>query len=464
MTYNKKIFIGFVSLFLLLIFGIFSSFFAEEKITLTTYYPAPYGIYKELRSNQMAVGSTYRNNSLSDGNLIVSGNVGIGTPSPKARLHVTSNAGILNLEGINHAYIQWYPDGYTAGRKGWIGWGSSTNNNFTIANEISGANIVLSPNNGNVGIGIANPEYKLHISGGDVKVVATDGNGANIHAVDNAGKAVDFAAQDGNGYIKTEATGMNLILGAGNWGWDGGSYNRQLVLKDGGNVGIGTESPEAKLEVEGGDIKLADKSGETPFIIKSYSNADSLWLMSSTPELVLADDINWDRAISIYYSAGNTGLGNGILTIGQIDKNDSNYTHGVTRFYTKGEERMRIKNDGNVGIGTTDPTKKLMVNGGFTSARTYRLYSLTASNTNTAQNLNLGNWDICFLSQYRIHDMLNTPNDECAAGCRVYSKGIPGTNTSFGAGSTPSWELVADVDQGEEWLDVNCEAICLNFQ
>lgn len=55
---------------------------AQEQVTITTYYPAPYGIYKELRADQMAVGSTYRTSALSDGNLIVSGNVGIGTPTP----------------------------------------------------------------------------------------------------------------------------------------------------------------------------------------------------------------------------------------------------------------------------------------------------------------------------------------------------------------------------------------------
>lgn len=52
--------------------------FAEEKITLTTYYPAPYGVYRELRVNQMAIGSNYRNTSLSDGTLIVSDKLDVG--------------------------------------------------------------------------------------------------------------------------------------------------------------------------------------------------------------------------------------------------------------------------------------------------------------------------------------------------------------------------------------------------
>ena len=71
---------------LILLLASYSFIFAqEESITFTTYYPAPYGSYQELRSDRVAIGSAYRDvtaNPLSDGNLIVSGNVGIGTNSP----------------------------------------------------------------------------------------------------------------------------------------------------------------------------------------------------------------------------------------------------------------------------------------------------------------------------------------------------------------------------------------------
>ena len=32
---------------------------AQETLTLTTYYPAPYGVYVELRSKRMAIGNNY---------------------------------------------------------------------------------------------------------------------------------------------------------------------------------------------------------------------------------------------------------------------------------------------------------------------------------------------------------------------------------------------------------------------
>lgn len=47
------------------IFGLFSLCFAED-ITITTYYPSPYGSYNDLQSNKLAVGDTN-----GDGNLTV---------------------------------------------------------------------------------------------------------------------------------------------------------------------------------------------------------------------------------------------------------------------------------------------------------------------------------------------------------------------------------------------------------
>lgn len=65
-----------LSLFLL----IFISLVFAEDITITTYYPSPYGSYNEMRVNMLAVGSGYQDaavNPLTDGRLIVSHNVSI---------------------------------------------------------------------------------------------------------------------------------------------------------------------------------------------------------------------------------------------------------------------------------------------------------------------------------------------------------------------------------------------------
>lgn len=67
---------------LILIFSFVPFCRATEQVTITTYYPAPYGVYREMRANQMAVGSSYRGSHLNDGTLIVSDRLAIGTDSP----------------------------------------------------------------------------------------------------------------------------------------------------------------------------------------------------------------------------------------------------------------------------------------------------------------------------------------------------------------------------------------------
>lgn len=68
-----------------------------EQMTFSTYYPAPYGVYNEMRARRMTVGSNYLDSSaftVSDDNLIVEGKVGIGTTDPQAKLHVAGEDGV----------------------------------------------------------------------------------------------------------------------------------------------------------------------------------------------------------------------------------------------------------------------------------------------------------------------------------------------------------------------------------
>lgn len=69
---------------------LFSLGFSEETLTITTYYPSPYGSYGELTAHQMKIGTTYSGGgtSVSDDTLIVEGNVGIGVTNPQTQLDV----------------------------------------------------------------------------------------------------------------------------------------------------------------------------------------------------------------------------------------------------------------------------------------------------------------------------------------------------------------------------------------
>jgi hypothetical protein len=118
------------------------------------------------------------------GNAWITGSVGIGATTLTSKLHVGGNAGLLSLEGTDHAYIQWYPDGLAAGRRAWTGYGSANDNSFFLANEIPGGHIILAPNGGNVGIGTGTPNQRLEVSGGAIIggiVIGGDAPGVNYN-------------------------------------------------------------------------------------------------------------------------------------------------------------------------------------------------------------------------------------------------------------------------------------------
>lgn len=74
----------------------------NETMTVTTYYPSPYGSYRDLTTYQLRIGSdvAYANanevaNNFQNG-MIIEGNVGIGTNAPQAALDITStDSGML---------------------------------------------------------------------------------------------------------------------------------------------------------------------------------------------------------------------------------------------------------------------------------------------------------------------------------------------------------------------------------
>ena len=98
MKMNRKIIIGRGGVIVGLVFLFSSSVFAEE-VKVSTYYPSPYGSYKNLDSS-------------SDTHLATtSGNVGIGTAAPDGRLHVT-NIGWGEQGGVDSSSFPMVGAGY----------------------------------------------------------------------------------------------------------------------------------------------------------------------------------------------------------------------------------------------------------------------------------------------------------------------------------------------------------------
>jgi hypothetical protein len=285
-----------------------------------------------------------------------SGNVGIGITNPSSQ----ANYKFLQVNGTNSAVIETMVGGTRIG--GFDSTASAlyvgTIGNFPVIFRTQVDEKMRIAANGNVGIGSSNPVVKLEVAGalrvtgiGQIGPVGGYGfglfnNGTNTFAGQLYGRA--------NGIQFTDNIGGNTVY-----------------IASGGNVGIGLTNPSYKLEIAAGTsntvvAKLTqgnERVRYNGFDLLGY-NDGNLWMMgnNATSTILISKDWDWDSQVGIAYTPGTVGVAGGSLEIGQLTKNNASFTHGNTRFYTSGVERLRINNIGNIGIGTNNPGDKLQVN------------------------------------------------------------------------------------------------------
>src|SRR5215217_247018 len=170
----------------------------------------------------------------------VTGRVGIGTPTPETKLHVrTGRLRISESDGAQGSGVLELSNGprtnyvFTDGPTG----------HLYVRTDSATHHVLLQTGGtqGNVGIGTANPErWRLTIQGGELISFKNATGAMKWHINDWNGSAL------GSGDLNIAETGVA----------DG-----RLYLKAGGNVGIGTTEPGARLHVMGdvqvsGDIRL----------------------------------------------------------------------------------------------------------------------------------------------------------------------------------------------------------------
>jgi hypothetical protein len=318
---------------------------------------------------------------VSNGNLAFEGtNVGIGTTAPSAALHVKGNGGSLYLEGTDHNFIGFYPDGLAAGRKAYFGFGGASDNNVTIQNDISGAHIVLKPNAGNVGIGSTAPGASLDVNGtvratSFVSTGSSDWGGYNINNVAGVGigttspsGSLSFGGSTARSILverhpTADTAGNNLSLAAG--GATSGATNKDggdLVLASGAATGSGTSDIMFQTAAPGA-AGTADRAATTKMVI---TGAGNVGIGTTTPtHLMSLGNSLGNSKLAIWEGGTGSSFGIGVQA-GQFRFN-VNQSTDIFSFLNgeSGTEVMRIFGTGNVGIGTTSPTSKVAVNGGI---------------------------------------------------------------------------------------------------
>lgn len=244
-----------------------------------------------------------------------------------------------------------------------ISYGGFANNYDSQINSdyLEGKNISFRTRNGDTNIwnpwielatrGINNFKGDQVVTNGSITSSITNDGGGHIN-LENPSKTSNGIAKKWTIFNMTGVYGNSLQF----WAYDnlgcstsGGMCNNRFTIMDNGNVGVGTSSPSDKLSVLGGISKLTISGTDGTF--------DNL--------------IKYGHKSDLESGANNVNRWHGIdatITAGRPDNNKLKF-----KLYAGGTENkepidvMTLVGNGNVGIGTTNPTAKLTVAGDINS-------------------------------------------------------------------------------------------------
>lgn len=222
------------------------------------------------------------------------------------------------------------------------------------------------PTSGNVGIGTTSPANTLHVNGtariqgtlsfsqpvSDFLIGSTAGTINKLQTIASAGidrflrfrtgggvpvgfAGIQFSSYDSYSWFAYAGQSSEFVISAisGNPTTAGSLGNPVFALTSAGHLGLGTSTPSnaqgfhRAMEILGTNhSKLLVSSNTNTVRVGIFSHSD--W-NSTGPRAVIGTESNHDLSFHTSYSA----------------------------------EQMRIKTNGNVGIGVTNPTNKLEVNG-----------------------------------------------------------------------------------------------------
>ena len=294
------------------------------------------------------------------------GSLGVGTTSPAEKLEVNGSVKVGNLKiqneyggriGFNRntANGAIYDSSYAAFQ---INGATSTLDYLSFeAYPVSGSpsNAMSIKSNGNVGFGATNPTAKLQVEG--TFSVRTSSN----QSFNDSNNANNLTMTDSKAHFNIDGADKDFQVSS-----DTVTHSLFVQGSD-GNVGIGVTNPATPLQIYQSTNATAGDQKPTPVLtLSAHTNSDnegpaiefnSAWVNSSS---YLATTINNGWGVAKIAGVYDDDQGNGGALSFYTNEGPS-ATSGATS--SQLTEKMRIKPNGNVGIGTTIPSEKLHVEG-----------------------------------------------------------------------------------------------------
>ncbi len=350
-----------------------------------------------------------------------SGNVGIGTMAPGAKLSLGTDQANTKL-----AIYDGGSDQYGFGIQGSqfrIHVGNS-GARFSFLNAPAGSEVVTIMGSGNVGIGNTAPSARLHVSGGDIQSEGhvllrnTDNTARELRLYEPSGSGSEYTAfraqlQGANitytlpasltpttsvaaALLQTDGTGnlswINTSTAVTTYAWSltgnastspatnflGTTDAQPLVIRTnnterlrvlaGGNVGIGTSAPLSLLDV-GGGVAIGTYAGSNVAPSNGLIVSGNTGIGIASPQTRLHVDAGTGNTTYIKMTNGTTsGTGSGdgfsIGITNSLDVHLRQYENASIQFYTSNIEYARLLNTGDLrlfGLSGTSGGKYLAI-------------------------------------------------------------------------------------------------------